>query len=199
MTVRLPWTTFISTLLTSLDAPHIAQETLNCLRGLSFIHSRLGSATLSQYTFTYLAAIDILAAYPQDADLFLQSIAPSELGHIPVHPLERCLDLYFLNTAEHFTLILSPQLCEGLLIAAATPYLTSGGNPNLLPIFEAAHSNMLAVFSAPQNVEITSKHLPFYVDALFRVCVAHIELDHISRTDFHRRCSRTTYPHVNSD
>ena len=37
----------------------------------------------------------------------------------------------------------------------------------MLPIFEAAHSVMLAVLSAPQSAEITAKHLPFYIDALF--------------------------------
>lgn len=153
----------------NLDAPHVAQETLHALRSLSFIHTRLGSAAFSQYTFTYLATIDVLATYPQDAEYFLNSIAPTELGHIPSHPLERCLDLFFLNTAEQFTLVIPPLLNEELIIAAATPYLTTGGNPKLLPIFEAAHSNMLAVFSAPQNVDITAKHLPFYVDALFRV------------------------------
>lgn len=151
------------------DAPHIAQECLHALRSLSFIHSRLGSAAFTQYTFTYLTAIDILANYHPEAEAFLQSISPSELGRIPGHPLERCLDLFFLNTAEQFTLGLPPALSEGLVIAAATPYLITGGNSNLLHIFEAAHSIMLAVFSAPQNVDITARHLPFYVDALFRV------------------------------
>ena len=153
-----------------LDASHIAQETLHSLRSISFIHTRLGSAAFSQYTFTYLAAIDVLATYPSEVESFLRSIAPSELGVIPGHPLERCLDLFFLNTAEQFTIGLTPRLSEELVVVAATPYLVTGGNTNLLPIFEAAHSIMLAVFSAPQNVEVTAKQLPFYVDALFRVC-----------------------------
>ena len=54
-------------------------------------------------------------------------------------------------------------------MAAASPYLAAGGNNNLLSIFEAAHSVMLSVFSAPQNAELTKRQLPFYVDALFRV------------------------------
>lgn len=125
--------------------------------------------SFSQYTFTYLTAIDILANYPNESATFLQSIAPSEPGQIPSHPLERGLDLFFLNTAEHFALVLDSRQSEDLLVAAATPYLIAGGNHNLLPIFEAAHSVMLSVFSAPQNMDLTSKHLPFYVDALFRV------------------------------
>lgn len=92
-----------------------------------------------------------------------------DLSVIPQHPLDRYLDLFFLNTAEHFTLVLHSHTSEEVLVAAATPYLAAGGNNNLLAIFEAAHSVMLAVFSAPQNAELTTRHLPFYIDALFRV------------------------------
>lgn len=91
------------------------------------------------------------------------------MGQIPNHPLDRCLDLYFLNTAEHFTLILSPQMNENLLVKAASPYLVSGGNNSMLETFEAAHSVMLAVLGAPQNASLANKHLPGYVDALFKV------------------------------
>lgn len=66
-------------------------------------------------------------------------------------------------------MVISPKVNEDLLVASADPYLVAGGNTHLLSMFEAAHSVMLAVFSAPQNVEITAKHLPFYVDALFKV------------------------------
>jgi len=147
----------------------MAQAILHSLRSLSFVFSRLGNVSFSQYTFTYLASIDILCKYPDHSSTFLDSIAPSELGHIPSHPLERNLDLFFLNTAEHFALVLSSRQNEDLLLAAASPYLVTAGNSNLLPIFEAAHSVTLSVFSAPQNVDLAAKHLPFYVDALFRV------------------------------
>lgn len=113
--------------------------------------------------------MDVLSAYPAQAEAFLQAIKPAELGTVPQHPLDRCLDLFFLNTAEHFTLVLPQQTCADVLAAAATPYLAAGGNNNLLPIFEAAHSVMLAAFSAPQNADLTTRHLPFYVDALFKV------------------------------
>ena len=150
-------------------APVLATQTLHTLRHLYFISSRLGPSSFSQHTFVYLTAIDILTAYPLQSDAFLKFIASSHLGQIPRHPLDRTLDLYFLNTAEHFTLVLPPVTNEDLLIAAAVPYLTAGGNHNMLPIFEAAHSVMLAVLSAPQSAEITAKHLPFYIDALFKV------------------------------
>ncbi|KAF1961714.1 hypothetical protein CC80DRAFT_401317 [Byssothecium circinans] len=150
-------------------APTLAFQALQTLRHLYFITTRLGPASFSQHTFVYLTAIDILAAYPLHVDKFLKSVAPQQLGQIPRHPLDRILDLYFLNTAEHFTLVLSPATNEDLLVASAVPYLAAGGNHNMLPIFEAAHSVMLAVLSAPQSAEITAKHLPFYIDALFSV------------------------------
>ncbi|KAL5420056.1 hypothetical protein PMIN03_000264 [Paraphaeosphaeria minitans] len=158
-----------STLAGDAVAPVIASQTLQTLRHLYFITSRLGPASFSQHTFVYLTAIDILSAYPMHADKFLKAIAPPQLGQIPRHPLDRILDLYFLNTAEHFSLVLSTAANEDLLVASAVPYLAAGANHNMLPIFEAAHSVMLAVLSAPQSAEITAKHLPFYIDALFSV------------------------------
>lgn len=148
-------------------APVIVTQALHTLRHLYFI----GTDRLSQFTFVKLTAIDILFKYPIQASSFLQAIKPTTLGTVPDNSLEKNLDLYFLNTAEHFTLILSPQLNEDLLVASASPYLaaTLNGNTSLLPIFEAAHSVMLAVLSAPQSAELTAKHLPFYIDALFRV------------------------------
>ncbi|MCJ1297402.1 hypothetical protein MMC08_000188 [Hypocenomyce scalaris] len=150
-------------------APFMAIQALHILRNLYFISSRLGQNTSSQYTFVYLAAIDILHNYPVQAEAFLREIRPAELGRVPAHPLDRCHDLYFLNVAEHFTLILTPQANEELLITAAMPYLNAGNDPRLLEIFEAAHSVMLAVLATPQNADLTTKHIPFYVEALFKV------------------------------
>ena len=88
---------------------------------------------------------------------------------IPQHPLDRCHDLYFLNTAEHFTTVLSPKANEELLISAARPYLGVGSDQRLLEIFEAAHSVMLAVLSAHQNSDLLARHVHPYVDVLFKV------------------------------
>lgn len=116
-----------------------------------------------------MTAIDVLSQYPIQAEAFLQDIRPSSTGTIPQHPLDRCLDLYFLDTAEHFPILLSPEINEQLLIDAATPYLGLGSDPRLLEIFEAAHSVMLAVFAAPQNSGVLSKHIRQYLDVLFQV------------------------------
>lgn len=147
----------------------MAIQTLHILRNLYFVSSRLGQNASSQYTFVYLTAIDILHSYPLQAEAFLREVRPAELGRLPAHPLDRCHDLYFLNIAEHFTLVASPQTNEDLLIAAAVPYLSAGNDPRLLEIFEAAHSVMLAVLATPRNTELSAKHIPFYIEALFKV------------------------------
>ncbi|OJD18377.1 hypothetical protein AJ78_01621 [Emergomyces pasteurianus Ep9510] len=150
-------------------APLLASKSLHILRNLCFVSARIGQNTSSQHTFVNLTAIDILSQYPAISQEFLESIRPAAAGRIPDYPIDRYLDLYFLNTAEHFTLILSPTVNEELLVAAAIPYLAAGGNNNLLEIFEAAHSVVLAVLAAPKSADMAAKHLPFYVDTLSRV------------------------------
>lgn len=135
--------------------------------------------------FVSLTAVDILAQYPELVENFLRSIKPNELGQIPAHPLERCLDLFFLNTAELFTIVLSPKTSEELLISAAVPYLAAAANKHLLQIFEAAHSVALAVFAIPKNAAISAKHLPFYIDNLFAVCIREC-VYHLHDIDTHR-------------
>lgn len=154
-----------------LGAPFLSMQSLHVLRNLYFITSRIGQNTSSQHVFVSLAAVDILLQYPDLAENFLKSIKPVELGHIPAHPVERCLDLFYLNTAELFSYVLSPESSEELLISASVPYLAAGANSLLLEIFEAAHSVCLAVFAIPANAEVAAQHLPFYIENLFAVCL----------------------------
>ena len=148
------------------SAPFIAMQCLHTLRNLYFISARLGQTSTSQYIFVNFTAIDVLSPYPESVESFLKSIRPAEFGRIPRHPLDRYLDLFFFNTAEHFTLVVSLEVNDGLLIAAALPYLATGGNTRLLEMFEAGHSLVLAVMAAPQNADLATKHLPFYIEAL---------------------------------
>ncbi|KAJ5287000.1 Pentaxin [Penicillium angulare] len=151
------------------SAPYLSMQSLHILRNLYFISSRTGQNGSSQQSFVFLAAVDILSQYPDLAENFLRSIKPSDIGQIPDHPVERCLDLFFLNAAEHFPLVLSPEVNEELLLSAAFPYLAAGANSLLLEIFEAAHSVVLVVFAIPHNSELAARHLPFYIDNLFAV------------------------------
>lgn len=150
-------------------APKIAKKSLLTLRSLYFITTRQGAVTFSQYNFVNYTAMDILGAYPPDVQSFLREIHPPQLGSVSEHPLDRCLDLFFLNTAEHFTLVLPPEFSAEVLLPVVQAYLAAGGQGPFLHIFEAAHSVTLALFSAPQNADATIQNLPLYVDSLFRV------------------------------
>lgn len=154
-------------LATDTIAVTLAAKTLHILRNIYFISSRLGSNTFTAYTFTFLTSIDILSHFPSESRNFLTQIRPTHAGQIPSHPADQNLDLYFLNTCEHFTLALSPQDNELLIVAAASPYLDPAAHRSLVENFEAAHSAMLASLAAPQNAEMTARIIPFYVDALF--------------------------------
>ncbi|KAI9791103.1 MAG: hypothetical protein M1816_004334 [Peltula sp. TS41687] len=160
-------TVAVSSLAADNYAPFLAMETLHTLRHLFFISSRLGPNSFSSHVFVFLTAIDILSHYPEHAQSFLTNIRPRQPNTILTHPLDRSMDHFFLNTAEHFTLILPPTANEELIMAAAIPYLKPiETTPNMTMILEAAHSVMLAVLSAPQNMELTARTLPFYLDIL---------------------------------
>ncbi|KAK0127427.1 hypothetical protein ONS96_006968 [Cadophora gregata f. sp. sojae] len=148
-------------------APVTASQSLLALRNTHFISSRLGSNAFSAYTFVNTTSIDILTRFPASSLNFLRTIYPSHAGQIPASPLQRNHDLFYLNTAEHFTLSLKPADVESLIVTPCTPYLSPTANVHLLEIFEAAHSAMLAVLAAPQNEELTARILPFYVESLF--------------------------------
>ncbi|KAK2624806.1 hypothetical protein QTJ16_005999 [Diplocarpon rosae] len=148
-------------------APATASQTLLILKNIHFISSRMGSNSFSVYTFVNITSIDILTRCPSSSLDFLRSIYPSQAGQVPAHPLQRNHDLFYLNTAEHFALSLKPADIESLIVMPCTPYLSPTANAHLLEIFEAAHSAMLAALAAPQNEELTSRVLPFYVERLF--------------------------------
>lgn len=148
-------------------APVVASKSLITLRNIHFISSRLGSNAFSAYTFVNLTSIDILNRFPLQSRDFLRTIYPAQAGQIPSHPFQRKHDLFYLNTVEHFTLIMSPATAESLIFTPASPYLNPSANVHLLEIFEAAHSAMLAMLAAPQSGPLTGKILPFYVESLF--------------------------------
>ncbi|KFX85918.1 hypothetical protein O988_09852, partial [Pseudogymnoascus sp. VKM F-3808] len=153
-------------LATDAHAASLASSSLHTLRNIYFISSRLGTSSFTAYTFVSLTSIDILARYPRHASIFLESIRPSHPGTIPAHPLDRNLDLYYLNTAEHFPLVLS-QASNAALLTACTPYLATTPSPPLLPLFEAAHSLTLSVLTAPSNAVLAASAIPPYATALF--------------------------------
>ena len=138
------------------------------LRNLHFIASRLGTATLSQYLFLYLGAIDVVSEHPILAEAYLREIKVTAHESIPQHPIDRSLDLYFLNTAEHFAIVLDTPAAS-MLITSAAPYLGVGGDRRLWEVFEAAHAVMLAVLALPHNVDLAASQFGSYVEVLFQV------------------------------
>lgn len=159
--------TLIDSRLAKSLAPAAASQSLIILQNLHFISSRLGSNAFSAYTFVNMTSIDILSRYPLESRELLKTIYPTQAGKIPQHPLQRNLDLFYLNTSEHFTLVLSPPDNDALIVTPASPYLNPVANAQLREIFEAAHSSMLAVLAAPQNADLTARLIPFYVKSLF--------------------------------
>lgn len=149
-------------------APATASRSLSILQKIHFISCRLGSNAFSAYTFVNLTSIDILSRYPAESRDFLKTIYPTEAGQIPSSPLQRNLDLFYLNTSEHFTLALSPSDNESLIVTPALPYLDPAANAQLREIFEAGHSAMLAVLAVPQNADLAARILPFYTESLFK-------------------------------
>ncbi|KAL8965964.1 MAG: hypothetical protein Q9197_006241 [Variospora fuerteventurae] len=150
-------------------APSSAVQMLKILHHLCFISSRLGTDKLSQYSFVYLASIDALSHDSTRIEEFLRDIQPAEIGKISKHPLDRSMDQYFLNAAEHFALVLHTVAAKELLTPAASPYLNIDANPKLFQIFEAAHSVVLAVLAAPHNIKYAASQIESYASLLFQV------------------------------
>jgi hypothetical protein len=150
------------------NAPVLALKILTILRRLYFITSRLGDGAFSTYTFVYLSCLDIMSQHPAQAEHLISQLAPKNLGTIPTSLMDRTLDLYFLNTAEHLPSTLSTNTIEDLVHPAVTPYLNPATHDrNLQPHFEAAHSLMLSIISTPSCAELSARILPYYIDTLF--------------------------------
>ena len=130
----------------------------------------MATDTLSQHMFVYLAAIDIVSQYPKRADELMHEIQPTETGTIPQHPLDRSMDLYYLNLADAFVPILDTTATVDLIMAVASSYLGVNGDSRLLQLFEAAHSVMLAVLAAPHNSDLALTQIEPYTNLLFQVC-----------------------------
>lgn len=152
-------------LASDINAPGIAIQSLHILRDMYFIAHRFGQTSSSQYVFVNFTALDLLNQYPRAAENYLATTKPKHAGRIPTHPLDRNLDLFFLNTAEHLTLTVSARTNDELL-EFALPYIQAQGDPRLGELYEAGHSVMLAVFAAPQNAPLLPKYVPLYVETL---------------------------------
>ncbi|KPM36744.1 hypothetical protein AK830_g9815 [Neonectria ditissima] len=156
-------------MLNDMAAPMIASKSLYILRNLFFISSRNGNNAFQVYTFTYLTSIDTISRYAATAYAFLHETRPAD--NVPVFTtyLQRTLDLFYLNLAEHLPLTLSTEACEALIIKPATMFLSHEGamTPSMVELFESAHSAVLSTLSCPQHSPLTIQITPFYIIKLF--------------------------------
>lgn len=150
-------------------APQVATKSLHILRNLFFVSSRHGASTFQAYSFTYLTSLDILARFGDACVAFLSETKPPHAGAVPPNPLDRTLDLFYMNVSEHLPLHMPTEACDTLIVQPATAYLTHTGalTATMVELFEAAHSAVLSVLSCPHNSSLTIKLVPFYIDALF--------------------------------
>ncbi|KAI9166650.1 Peroxisomal biogenesis factor-like protein [Paramyrothecium foliicola] len=150
-------------------APRVATKTLQILRNLFFVSSRNGNNAFQAYDFTYLASLDVLSRNSLASERFLQEAR--DLGIAAQRPhMQRTLDLFYLNVAEHLPLALSTDACDALIIKPATAYLAHDGpmSPSMIELFESAHSAVLSVLSCPQHSPLTIRMAPFYIIKLFQ-------------------------------
>jgi hypothetical protein len=159
---------------TDFAAISTAIKTLRSLRHLCFISSRQGAGTFQAYTFTYLTCIDILGGHPTAAASFLRGIVGQPSPQIPTDGRQLVSDLFYLNLAEHFALTLLPDDCDAMIIRPSMAYLspvdhfagTPAASPQMIELFEAAHSCVLSVLSCPNNAPVTVGLAPTYAEQL---------------------------------
>ena len=155
-------------------ASAVAVKSLRILRNLQFISSRQHAKSFQVYTFVYFTSIDILARYPAVAASFLRGILPHAPEH-PSHPVQATSDLFYLDLAEHFPVVLSSEECDALVVQPAMRYIMRADasapagplSPRTVELFEAAHSAVLSVLSSPHNAPLTVGLAPVYAEALF--------------------------------
>ncbi|KAF7544017.1 hypothetical protein G7046_g9879 [Stylonectria norvegica] len=163
-------------MMSDLAAPKIAAKSLHILRHLYFISSRDGNSAFQVYTFTYLTSIDVLSRDSDASEAFLRDSRPGENTPMGTTHLQRTLDLFYLNMAEHLSLALSTEACDILIVKPATAYLSHDGpmTPSMIELFESSHSAVLSVLSCPQHSPLTIRITPFYIVKLFESFPQHI-------------------------
>ncbi|PHH71380.1 hypothetical protein CDD82_6546 [Ophiocordyceps australis] len=150
-------------------ASAIATKTLHILRNLFFISCRNGNSAFQVYTFTYLTSIDVVTRNSVACEKLLEEYRQARQASFAASHLDRILDLFYLNLAEHFPLSLSTRACQALIIEPAMAYLGNDGpqTPFMVEVFESAHSAILSVLCCPQQSSLTMDIAPTYIFNLF--------------------------------
>ncbi|GAO13120.1 hypothetical protein UVI_02024790 [Ustilaginoidea virens] len=166
----------------------VAARSLLILRNMFFMSSRDDNSAFQAYTFAYMASLDVLGRDGPAAEAFLRDIQPppdssssssssSAAAAATATHLDRTLDLYYLNVAEHLPLCLPTDACESLVVKPALAYLSQQEGPmtpSVAETFEAAHSAILSVLACPQHGALTARIAPFYIVKLFESFPRHL-------------------------
>jgi len=159
-----------------LQIPELAQQAskiLAILSTLAFVSVKFGSSAFDEWNFVYLAAIDILTAYPAKTTTFIESCTPGtlSLGYqlmIAVstrHPCLKADALFFLDTLEQVIPVLPPSFIQPLLPVVES-YVSNLADASLRPQLESAHSVFLAILARRDIVH--DQILP-YVEKVYTV------------------------------
>lgn len=155
-----------------------AIQVLHNLRNLHFLAIRFGITNSRHYTFVYLACLDILATDPAQAESFLSAIAPAEPRSIPLLPLDRSAEHYFLSTAEHLVLALQPQasILESHILPCIHALITKDvpPSPQLRQLFETAHSLQLALITTSKGPTLCAGDIDRYIDTVIQTFPSHL-------------------------
>ncbi|KAF4979487.1 hypothetical protein FZEAL_4346 [Fusarium zealandicum] len=156
-------------MLNDVAAPVVATKSLHILRNIFFISSRNGNNAFQVYNFTYLTSIDSISRNSAACYTFLHETRPSENAPASTTYLQRALDLFYLNLSEHFSLTLSTEACDALMIKPAISYISHEGptTQSMVELLESAHSTILSTISCPQHSPLTIRLTPFYIAKLF--------------------------------
>ena len=148
--------------------PMVATKTLHILRNLFFIASQKGVNAFESYQFVQMAALDTITLHPAACVDFL-AVTKRIYQSMATDPLDLSMDLFYLQTAEHLPLYLTPDACNTLIVVPATPYLNPAGpiSQRMTELFEAAHAAVLSVISCPANQALTADLVQFYIERLF--------------------------------
>lgn len=161
-------------------APQTAAASLHILRNLHFVASRDANASFEAYAFVYMASVDAISRFPAASEALLHETRPADAPALRARHVQRTLDLFHLNLAEHLPLTLSTAACDELAIKPALAVLeddrllsnNSAGaaepTPFATQVFESAHSAILSVLSCPQHSALTIRMAPFYIVRLFQ-------------------------------
>ncbi|OLL26313.1 Peroxisomal membrane protein PEX17 [Neolecta irregularis DAH-3] len=140
----------------------VATKNLNILRNFSFVSYRLGHSAFANYRFIWSSAIDILASDKIASLGYLKSVLIEEVCTEATPLLERLASQWFLDSSEELAPLTCVRFVETYVLPFVIPFLESKPNKTMKPLYESAHSAMLAIVGSNELKSLSIKLLPRY-------------------------------------